>query len=244
MSAGAAEGTPGEVASRLTRASSRQIPTTVHGHYLESVPPGPGPHPVLVGFHGYGETIEEHFEELLRIPGSEGWLVVAVQALHLFYRTRTGEVVASWMTRLNREPAIASNIAYVASVVAELKQRHSLGAPGEEKLVYAGFSQGVAMAYRAAAASGHAAAGLIALAGDVPPDVAEGLATSPDLATAYPRVLIGRGQRDAYPAEQMRKDEQTLAAKGIPVETHTFPGGHEWTADFRERVGKFLAQLR
>jgi len=47
------------------------IATTIHGRYLLAVPEGPGPHPLLVGFHGYGENAEVHLEALRSIPGAD-----------------------------------------------------------------------------------------------------------------------------------------------------------------------------
>ena len=70
------------------------------------------PSPLLVGFHGYRENAASHMAMLTRIAGTEGWLIVAVQGLHRFY-TKGGDVVASWMTREDRELAIADNVAYV-----------------------------------------------------------------------------------------------------------------------------------
>src|SRR4029077_9861550 len=126
----------------MTDFAIRTIPATTHGRYL--VRQGP-PERLLVGFHGYGENAEVHMGQLRQIPGIERWTAVAVQALHPFYLNRSGEIVASWMTSLDRELAIEDNRAYVRSVVAAFRPpRH---------LVFLGFSQGVAMAYRAAAGS-------------------------------------------------------------------------------------------
>src|SRR5438128_1433642 len=88
-----------------------------HGRYLVVPPQSSGPVPVLVGFHGYGETAGTQLDRLRAIPGSEEWLVVSIQGLHRYYQRRTNEVVASWMTRQDRELAIADNVAYVTSVV-------------------------------------------------------------------------------------------------------------------------------
>src|SRR5258707_723197 len=103
-------------AKELTRLESRQIAPPVHGHYLLEMPPQPAG--CLVGFHGYGETAERNLAEIRRIPGAAGWALCAVQALHPFYN-RQGEVIASWMTRFNREQAIADTIGFVANVAAE-----------------------------------------------------------------------------------------------------------------------------
>lgn len=210
----------------------RLIETAVHGRYVLRPASGP-PAGVLVGFHGYGESAEPHLETLLQIPGVESWTVASIQGLHPFY-TRSGEVVASWMTKLDREVAIADNIAYVRRAVGELLE--SAGAAGP--LVYAGFSQGVAMAYRAAAAAGHPCHGLIALAGDVPPELGE-----PDLG-GFPRVLIGRGSSDGWYTEaKLTADVELLRGNGVEVEFERFEGGHEWTPVFHRRCAELLAAV-
>ena len=208
------------------------IEAAVHGRYLLR-PAAAAPRGVLVGFHGYGESAGPHLDALLEIPGIERWTVASIQGLHPFY-TRSGEVVASWMTKLDREAAIADNLAYVGSAVAEILAAAGIDGP----LVYSGFSQGVAMAYRAAADAGHACRGLVALAGDVPPEMAER-----DLA-GFPRVLIGRGASDGwYTEEKLTDDVQLLRGKGVEVDFERFDGGHEWTPAFHQRCGELLAVL-
>lgn len=207
----------------MTDIQTRTIPATVHGRYL--VRDGP-PERLLVGFHGYGETAEAHMAELRQIPGVGRWTAVAVQALHPFYAGRTGMIVASWMTSLERELAIDDNREYVRSVVAQF--------PAPAQLVFLGFSQGAAMAYRAAAGSN--ATGVIVLGGDVPPEVVE---ARPKL----PPVLIGRGHREEwYTDEKLQKDLRFLR-EVTTVSVCAYDGAHEWTAEFREAAGEFLSRL-
>jgi predicted esterase len=161
-------------------------------------------------------------------------LLVAVQSLHPFYR-RDGTVVWSWMTRHDRERAIADNTRYTQTVLEAVAADFA----GVGRLAFAGFSQGVAMAWRAAAAAaraGHPARALVALAGDVPPDVAAG-----GLA-GFPPVLIGRGTGDTwYTAEKLAADLARLHELGVTAEACTFAGGHEWAPEFLARAGAFLA---
>ena len=173
---------------RGAAATVHTIAATTHGRYLVAPAEGSGPAPLLVGFHGYGEHAERHLAELDRLPGSARWTRVAVQALHRHYSEGARHVVGSWMTRQDRELAIADNIAYVRAVVQEVRSAH----PTTGTLVYCGFSQGVAMAYRAAARCGHACHGVIALGGDVPPELRA------DATVAWPPILIGRGRTDAW----------------------------------------------
>jgi predicted esterase len=211
----------------------RTLETPIHGRYLVS--PGGEPRgPVLVGFHGYAETAEEELRRLRAIPGSDRWSVVSVQGLHQFYRRRTDEVVASWMTRQNRELAIEDNIAFVGRVIRHISENFSLGSI----LVMTGFSQGAAMAYRAAATVDGVVAGVIACGGDVPPEIAAG-----ELARVK-AVLIGRGARDEwYTAEKMAVDEGRLRAAAVSLETMIFDAAHEWTVEFDQACSRFLQSL-
>ena len=214
------------------RREEREIAALVHGRYLIEAPEVEGC-PLLVGFHGYGENAEKHLEDLRRLPGASRWALCAVQALHPFYN-RTGDVIACWMTRLQRERAILDNVRYVASVVAELKRE----LPVSDQLVYLGFSQGAAMAYRAAAGSGHPCQGLIVLGGDVPPELERH-----DL-SRFPPVLLGRGTSEEwYDAAKMEHDVELLRRKGADVRPCVFEGGHEWTNEFRAAAGQFLEEV-
>lgn len=216
---------------------THHIAATVHGRYLVDRPAGEGPFPVLAGFHGYGESAARMLAVLRRLRQDRSWLLVSVQALHPFY-TRGGEVVANWMTSEDRELAIADNIAYVGAALAQVWRDH----PVSSTLVYAGFSQGVAMAYRAAAfAAAHAAipppAAAILLAGDVPPDVAP-------VAHRLPRILLGRGATDQwYTREKADADLQVLAGAGVTPLVHVFDGGHEWDDTFVEAARAWLDEV-
>ncbi|HVR95811.1 MAG TPA: phospholipase [Thermoanaerobaculia bacterium] len=215
------------------RRETRQIATQTHGSYLLEMPPQVDGCPLLVGFHGYGENAERHLEELRRIPGASRWVLCAVQGLHLFYN-RTGEVIASWMTRAQRELAIQDNIRYVAGVVDAVRKE----LPVSDSLVYLGFSQGAAMAYRAAAGAGHPCQGLVVLGGDVPPELEHR-----DL-TGFPPVLLGRGSSEEwYDAAKMDHDVELLRKKGVDLHPCVFRGGHEWTNEFRAAAGEFLSQV-
>jgi predicted esterase len=206
------------------------VATAVHGRTLVAGSRG-ADSPLLIGFHGYGENAERHLEELRAIPGAELWTIAAVQALHPFYN-KSNEVIASWMTRLDREAAIEDNVAYVTAVIERLRAERLAG----ERLVFIGFSQGAAMAWRAAARSVWRCDGVVALGGDVPPELG-----ALDL-SRIGGALIGRGSADTwYSAEKVAADLDLLRGRGVAVEVARYDGGHEWTAELREAIGEFLA---
>ena len=207
--------------------SPRTIAVRTHGRYLIDSPASATA--TLVGFHGYQENAALHLEVLRRIANERPLNLISIQALNRFY-TRANTVVAGWMTSEDRELAIADNIAYVAAVLAEVAGETGITRP----LVYAGFSQGVAMAYRAAAFVQRPCDGVIALAGDVPPDVVP-------MAAGLPITLIGRGSEDAwYSVEKMTADVSALRGAGVTVEEHLFAAGHLWHDSFIARAGTFL----
>ena len=219
------------------RREERHIATLVHGRYLVEAPADPTGCPLLVGFHGYGETADKSMEELRKIPGAAQWVLCAVQGLHPFYN-RAGDVIASWMTRQDRELAIADNVRYAASVVAELQRTVPPSGQTSGRLAFLGFSQGAAMAYRAAAGGGHACHGVVVLGGDVPPEL-----EARDL-PAFPPVLLGRGSSEEwYDAAKMEHDVEFLRRRNIDVRPLVFTGGHEWTNEFRAAAGAFLREI-
>ncbi|MGE0816021.1 MAG: alpha/beta hydrolase [Vicinamibacterales bacterium] len=206
------------------------IQTPTHGRYLVDAPAGSGPFPVLMGFHGYAQSAAVLMPDLARLDPDHAWLRVSVQGLHRFY-SRMQDVVASWMTREDRTLAMADNLAYVGSV----RQAVAGAYPAAPAYVVVGFSQGVAQAYRTALAFGDACRGVIALGGDVPPDVAPS-------ASRLPPVLVGRGTRDSwYPADRLAADLACLREAGTDVTACEFDGGHDWDDRFVAAAAAWLA---
>lgn len=188
-----------------------------------------------MGFHGYGEHADRLLSELSLIPGADEWLLISIQGLHRFYSKSGKHVVSSWMTRQDRDSAISDNLAYVNDVVASVKEAHHT----TDTLVYCGFSQGVAMAYRAAAHGNHTCHGIVALAGDVPPELKD------EDTIKWPSILIGRGNTDEwYTQGKMDADLEFFHSINVTSENCCFNAGHEWTDDFRKSVGQFLRRTR
>src|SRR4029453_5395687 len=177
---------------------------------------------------------DEMMELLRSIPVDAAWTRVSIQALHRFYRGRSEVTVASWMTRKNRDLLIGDNVAYVDAAVA----RVAAGRPIVQ-LAFCGFSQGVAMAFRAGLLGRRQAAAVLCPGGDVPPELFA------DPAVTFPRVLLARGTRDEwYTDRKLRDDEARLLKRGARVAPLTFGGGHEWHGDFATRVGRVLEALQ
>ena len=210
----------------------RLIATTTHGRVLVREPREGASPGVLLGFHGYKENARIQMERLESIPRAGAWMLVSVQGLHRFYKGPPEQVVASWMTREDREAAIADNIAYVDAVLAAVAPARGAA------LVYAGFSQGVPMAYRAALRGRWGAAGVIAVGGEVAPELLE------DPGLRFPPVLLVRGEADSwFTQEKFDADLNALGGRSVKVSPLVFDGGHEWGEAVSRAAGGFLAEI-
>jgi predicted esterase len=205
------------------------VATRMHGRVL--VREARQPSLLLVGFHGYMENAAIQMERLSGIAGSERWQLVSIQGLHRFYRGRSDEVIASWMTRQDRELMIEDNIEYARQVLERVST-------SDVPVVTIGFSQGAAMAFRTAVRARQAIAAVVAVGGDVPPELFA------DAAAAFPPPLIVRGERDEwYTAEKAKKDLAALRARSVDAEYFVHSGGHEWTADVSAAVAAFVSKF-
>jgi predicted esterase len=170
---------------------------------------------------------------LSAVPESKRWLNVSIQALHRFYERRTERVVASWMTRQDRESAIADNIAYAATCIDKVASEW----PTIPLIVFAGFSQGVAMAYRAAANETRAVAGVVAVGGDIPPEL------TPASLQRVTAAIMARGTADSwYTQEKLADDERRLKQCSVSFRSLEFNGGHEWSPEVAAAVSQFLRE--
>lgn len=219
------------------------IPASTHGRVLmrpglisEKRDPILFPAVTLVGFHGYAQSAEDMMDVLERLPGSGHCTLVSVQALSRFYTRGDQKIVASWMTRQDREQTIADNIAYIDRALGG-NETGTLFREMSPGLIFVGFSQGVAMAYRAALLGSHPAAGIIAIGGDLPPDVKN------VPADRWPKVFIAVGAKDQwYTADKVSADEAFLKTQGVAHEIHRSDAGHEVTDSMLAAAAAFIGR--
>jgi predicted esterase len=215
----------------LIEVEIRQVAATIHGRVLV-VRSGEATGRWLIGFHGYAQSASQFLDSLRSIPGVASWNVASVQGLHRFYHPRTNEVLASWMTREDREAAIADNVAYVDAVIEDL------GIHDGDRLVFAGFSQGVAMAYRAGVLGHHRCRAVFAAGGDVPPELIARLDAK------WPIVVVCAGTEDTfYGPDRLEKEMALLRSKGVDARPVIFPGAHEWSAGVQAAAGELLREI-
>lgn len=214
------------------------VPASTHGRIL--VRRAPSARGILAGFHGYLENAEIQMARLASMPAADRWTLVSVQALSRVYRGRSQEVVASWMTKQDREAAIEDNIAYVASALRAVRDPHPASDdPRQARVVYVGFSQGGQMAFRAAVRGDAAPLGVVCVGADVPPELLA------DASPRFPPVLLVRGAADTwYTQAKHDADVAALRARGAEVDAFVHPGGHDWTGEVSAAAAGFIDRLR
>jgi predicted esterase len=236
----ASRGAPGGEAPRMRRTSVpgetavHLIKTATHGRVLvrRTHDTATG---MLVGFHGYAESADVQLERLDAIPGASSWTQVSVQGLNRFYRSRTQDTIAGWMTRQDRERAIDDNVEYVNAAVDAVLAGRPEDRTANLPIVFVGFSQGVAMAFRAAVLGRVRGSGVIAVGGDVPPE----LFSIQDV--RFPPALLVRGRQDDwYTQAKLDADVAALQERGVDVRTAVLDIRHEWTPEVSVEAGHFL----
>jgi predicted esterase len=94
------------------------------------------------------------------------------------------------------------------------------------------------MMFRAASAASRPVDGVIAVGGDVPPEIG-----AADLARVS-RALVCRGTRDEWYTEAIvERDLRRLREATVTVRSLEFTGGHEWSDEVVQAAAAFLGEL-
>lgn len=178
---------------------------------------------IVLALHGYAQSAAAFALEVSPALRSDQWLV-APEGLSRFYRRGVyGDVVASWMTREDRESEIKDQCGYLDPLMVQLDQI----CPNAKLRVLA-FSQGVATACRWMSRWTGQADQLILWAGTPPED--EWLLP---LASKLikPAVLIAGNQDEYISAEALQQTIARLDKLGFPYTIHRFEGRHGLNTD-------------
>jgi predicted esterase len=167
---------------------------------------------IWIVFHGYAQSIEGVMSSFLHLSDRDH--IIVPEAMSKFYRKGfNGDVVASWMTSRFREDEIQDQAMYLDQVY------QSVPFDLREKIIFLGFSQGVATLLRWEAKERHIAKAFALYAGTPPNDVSYSQREN------YFYLL---GKRDAFIAEgDIQKLRSHPFWKNCAPEFIRFDGGHE-----------------
>ena len=194
--------------------------------------PGNATRDVWFVCHGYGQLAGDFIKEF-EIISDPTRVIVAPEALSRYYAANVpgfhsseSKVVASWMTREDREAEIDDYVAYLDAVYDEIMSKIDRK---DASITALGFSQGGATANRWLT-RGRSRADRLIMWGSL-------IASDADLnqaATFFREVKleIVIGKKDQFANEKMIEDYQrVLTQNGIPFELVTFEGGHRMDRD-------------
>jgi predicted esterase len=205
---------------------------TVAGRYaLKLSTEADAPGPLVIGFHGYAQSCEDNFSVLEMCFSKLNPTLCSVQGLNAFYR-KNGSVVASWMTKVDRELAIENNVNYIEKVWKGVREQSKA-----TETIFFGFSQGAAMAYRMALLSEIPCSHIIAIGGELPPELRshKGLDDT--------TFMIGRGHSDPlYSEEHFQRDAKLLENIQKSVVRLSYEGAHEINEDLSSNLLKHIWQ--
>ena len=189
--------------------------------------PGSATRDVWFVCHGYGQLAADFIKEF-EIIADPTRVIVAPEALSRYYaaneagfHSSESRVVASWMTREDREPEIDDYVAYLDAVYDEIISKVDRN---NVSVTVLGFSQGGATANRWLT-RGRSRADRLIMWGAL-------IASDADLNQAVTffrdvKLTIVYGKKDQFANEKMIEDYQrVLTEKRIPFELFTFNGGH------------------
>ena len=182
--------------------------------------------------HGYGQAADRFIQKFRKLNPNQHY-VIAPEGLHRFYWGGVhGQVVASWMTSKDRLDEIREHTNFIHHVLSAHRRP-------EHKLIFLGFSQGVATVARYIATFQPAFAHLILWAGTFPRDIDP---NAIDLAFKGVPIHLFYGDRDQYlthdiiNAELQHYQSRKLKIRGIP-----YHGEHKIDSDLIvEFAKKFL----
>lgn len=169
---------------------------------------------VWMVFHGYGMTADKMITKFSNLSHC---YIVAPEGLSRFYwKGFDGPVVASWMTREDREDEIIDQKVYLNRVVESLQLQG-------KKINLLGFSQGVSTMLRWIGDSNIIPGKIILWAGDIPSDVNYQEGKYNDL--FYHFVLGTKDEMVTMSMVELRLE--ALKLQGLTFQLHTFDGGHD-----------------
>lgn len=211
----------------------RRLQFTYEANYSISHDPTFEESEIWLVLHGYGQ-LAEYFIRKFQVFDSPSRLFIAPEGTNYTYQEGfRGRVGANWMTRHERESAIANNHRYLDRLMEELLAGYQV----KPIVNVLGFSQGAATATRWASNWSGEVRRLVLWAGGFAEDLK--LESSEAKFSTTEFIMVLGSQDELIQAESIEKQDELIKNLGIPVKKYFFEGGHELD---QEMLGKiFLA---
>ncbi|PRY86601.1 alpha/beta hydrolase [Mongoliibacter ruber] len=197
------------------------IKFTYNAHYRISHVVNREENEIIIALHGYGQLAEFFLRKLTPLFMEERVFVVPEATNYSYLEGFSGRVGANWMTRHERETAIANNHMYLNELLRAFLIKYQT----PPKIKVLGFSQGAATATRWVSQLEEKVDTLILWGGGFAHDlVLEKTKSSLDQTKTY--VVLGTND-DFITPETIQKQEEIIADLKLNVEKRFYDGGHD-----------------
>ncbi len=199
-------------------------------HYYLSQEPSYEENEIWLVLHGYGQ-LAEFFVRKFRPFSSPNRLFIAPEGTNYNYLEGfQGRVGANWMTKHERETAIANNHRLLDGLIDSFLEKYR----DKPSVKVLGFSQGAATATRWAAQWDGKIDSLVLWAGGFALDLNLDLARG---AFAETELILALGEKDELiTAENIQTQEKLISSLGKEIRRLSYPGGHELGPALLEKI--------
>lgn len=185
---------------------------------------------ILVCFHGYGQLAEFFIKKFLPFASKEVLVLAPEGTNYQYLKEFTGRIGANWMTRHERELAIANNHVFLNSLLEEILGNFEV----HPRIAVLGFSQGAATATRWASVWNQKVDFLILWAGVFAHDMQ---VESAKVNFEETQIFSVFGNQDEFvSSEIIEKQREFIDILGKEAEEYQFSGGHEIPNEILESV--------
>lgn len=180
--------------------------------------------------HGYGQLAEFFVRKFKSLFSPEKLFIAPEGTNYNYLEGFQGRVGANWMTKHERETAIANNHRLLDKLVGTFLEKY----PEKPKIKVLGFSQGAATATRWASHWDGKIDSLVLWAGgfalDLDMEEARGKFSDTEL-------ILALGDRDEIiTSEHIQKQEELISCLGKDVLRYTYSGGHDLDPELLEKI--------
>lgn len=199
-------------------------------HYFLSNEPTYEEQELWLVLHGYGQLAEFFVRKFKTFFSPERVFVAPEGTNYNYLEGFQGRVGANWMTKHERETAIANNHRFLDSLIDSLLEKYT----HKPTVHVLGFSQGAATATRWASHWKGKIDTLVLWAGGFALDLDLGEARE---AFSETKLVVALGDQDELiTSENIQKQDLLISSLGKEVQRLSYPGGHELEPKLMEKI--------
>ena len=208
----------------------KSIQFSYEAHYSISHEPTGQEKDLWVVFHGYGQLAEFFIRKFLPFDSVDRIFLAPEGTNYGYLKEFQGRVGANWMTKHEREVAIANNHRYLNLLMDQTLEKFAQ----VPRIHVLGFSQGAATSTRWASQWSGKIDTLVLWAGGFAQDLSLDLGREKFEQT---ELILAFGDQDELIQEEHKKQQlELIQALGKQPNVVNFAGGHELDADLLQKI--------